>query len=128
MCNLSQGIVEKGLAEGLAKGMAQGVAEGMAKGMEQGLAKGMEQGMAKGIFDANMGSIRAMVSELHLTVEQAMNVLKIPQNERERYKAALDAQVRKPRLWLHKIPFQPSADVARSASAGFVCFDRLGMA
>lgn len=82
MCNLSQGIVEKG----------------MAKGMEQGLAKGMEQGMAKGIFDANMGSIRAMVSELHLTVEQAMNVLKIPQNERERYKAALDAQVRKPRL------------------------------
>ena len=106
MCNLSQGIVEKGLAEGLAKGMAQGVAEGLAKGMEQGLAKGMEQGlakgmeqgMAKGIFDANMGSIRAMVSELHLTVEQAMNVLKIPQNERERYKAALDAQVRKPRL------------------------------
>ena len=98
MCNLSQGIVEKGLAEGLAKGMAQGVAEGMAKGMEQGLAKGMEQGMAKGIFDANMGSIRAMVSELHLTVEQAMNVLKIPQNERERYKAALDAQARKPRL------------------------------
>ena len=90
MCNLSQGIVEKGLAEGLAKGMAQGVAEG--------LAKGMEQGMAKGIFDANMGSIRAMVSELHLTVEQAMNVLKIPQNERERYKAALDAQARKPRL------------------------------
>ena len=82
MCNLSQGIVEKGLAEG------------MAKGMEQGL----EQGLAKGIFDANMGSIRAMVSELHLTVEQAMNVLKIPQNERERYKAALDAQVRKPRL------------------------------
>lgn len=94
MCNLSQGIVEKGLAEGLAKGMEQG----MVKGMEQGLAKGMEQGMAKGIFDANMGSIRAMVSELHLTVEQAMNVLKIPQNERERYKAALDAQVRKPRL------------------------------
>ena len=86
MCNLSQGIVEKGLAEGLAKGMAQGVAEGM------------EQGLAKGIFDANMGSIRAMVSELHLTVEQAMNVLKIPQNEREHYKAALDAQVRKPRL------------------------------
>ena len=90
MCNLSQGIVEKGLAEGMAKGMEQG--------LEQGLAKGMEQGLAKGIFDANMGSIRAMVSELHLTVEQAMNVLKIPQNERERYKAALDAQVRKPRL------------------------------
>ena len=90
MCNLSQGIVEKGMAEGMAKGLAQGVAEGM--------AKGMEKGMAKGIFDANMGSIRAMVSELHLTVEQAMNVLKIPQNERERYKAALDAQVRKPRL------------------------------
>ena len=98
MCNLSQGIVEKGLAEGMAKGMEQGLEQGLAKGMEQGLAKGMEQGMAKGIFDANMGSICAMVSELHLTVEQAMNVLKIPQNERERYKAALDAQVRKPRL------------------------------
>ena len=86
MCNLSQGIVEKGRAEGMAKGRAEG------------MAKGRAEGMAKGIFDANMGSIRAMVSELHLTVEQAMNVLKIPQNERERYKAALDAQVRKPRL------------------------------
>ena len=82
MCNLSQGIVEKGLAEGMAKGMEQG--------LEQGLAKGMEQGLAKGIFDANMGSIRAMVSELHLTVEQAMNVLKIPSSERDRYRAALD--------------------------------------
>ena len=86
MCNLSQGIVEKGRAEGMAKGRAEG------------MAKGRAEGMAKGIFDANIGSIRAMVSELHLTVEQAMNVLKIPQNERERYKAALDAQVRKPRL------------------------------
>ena len=43
-----------------------------------------------------MGSIRAMVSELHLTVEQAMNVLKIPQNERERYKAALEEKALSP--------------------------------
>ena len=86
MCNLSQGIVEKGRAEGMAKGRA----EGMAKGRAEGMAKGRAEGMAKGIFDANIGSIRAMVSELHLTVEQAMNVLKIPPSERDRYRAALD--------------------------------------
>ncbi len=53
MCNLSEGIWEKGLAkgkaEGIAEGMAKGKAEGMAKGIAQGMAKGKAEGMAKGM-------------------------------------------------------------------------------
>lgn len=36
MCNLSQGIKEAGIAEGMEKGMKKGIAEGMEKGMEKG--------------------------------------------------------------------------------------------
>ena len=84
MCNLSQGIVEQGLAKGIAQGMAQGMA--------QGIAQGRAEGRTEGIFAGKLGSIQSMVSELHLTVEQAMNVLKIPPEERASYRAALEAQ------------------------------------
>ena len=40
MCNLSQGIEEKGIAKGIEQGIEQGIEKGLAKGREEGLAKG----------------------------------------------------------------------------------------
>ena len=88
MCNLSQGIVEQGMA----KGMAQGIAQGRAEGRSEGRAEGRAEGRTEGIFAAKLSSIQSVVSELHLTVEQAMNVLRIPPEERASYRAALEAQ------------------------------------
>lgn len=48
MCNLSEGIwedaIENGLAQGLQKGLAQGLQEGLQKGLEEGIEKGLAEG------------------------------------------------------------------------------------
>ena len=38
MCNLSQGLVEEGIAEGIAKGIVEGRAEGIVEGRAEGEA------------------------------------------------------------------------------------------
>ena len=78
MCNLSQGIVEKGIAQGMEKGMAQGMEKGMAQGME------------KGAFSATLDSLRRLIANAGMSAEQAMNVLEIPTAERPRYLAAMN--------------------------------------
>ena len=77
MCNLSQGIVERGIAQGMERGIAQGIAQGMEKGME------------KGAFNATLDSLRRLIANAGMSAEQAMNVLEIPASERPRYLAAM---------------------------------------
>ena len=86
MCNLSQGIVEKGIAQGMERGIAQGMERGMAQGMEKGMAQGME----KGAFSATLDSLRRLIANAGMSAEQAMNVLEIPAAERPRYLAAMN--------------------------------------
>ena len=78
MCNLSQGIVERGIAQGIERGMAQGIEKGMAQGME------------KGAFSATLASLRRLIANAGMSAEQAMNVLEIPAAERPRYLAAMN--------------------------------------
>ena len=105
MCNLSQGIVERGIAQGMERGMAQGIEKGMAQGIERGMAQGIEKGMAQGIaqgmergiaqgvekgaFNATLASLRRLIANAGMSAEQAMNVLEIPASERPRYLAAM---------------------------------------
>ena len=109
MCNLSQGIVERGIAQGMERGIAQGIEKGIAQGMERGIAQGMERGMAQGIekgmaqgmergiaqgvekgaFNATLASLRRLIANAGMSAEQAMNVLEIPASERPRYLAAM---------------------------------------
>ena len=106
MCNLSQGIVERGIAQGMERGIAQGMERGIAQGMERGIAQGMEkgiaqgmekgiaqgmaQGMEKGAFSATLDSLRRLIANAGMSAEQAMNVLEIPASERPRYLAAMN--------------------------------------
>ena len=98
MCNLSQGIVERGIAQGMERGiaqgmergMAQGIEKGIAQGMEKGIAQGMAQGMEKGAFSATLDSLRRLIANAGMSAEQAMNVLEIPAAERPRYLAAMN--------------------------------------
>ena len=55
MCNLSQGIVERGIAQGMERGIAQGV--------------------EKGAFNATLASLRRLIANAGMSAEQAMNVL-----------------------------------------------------
>lgn len=75
MCNLSKGVMEKGIEKGIEQGL------------EQGLAKGMEQGIEKGI----LRSVRAAMESLKVPAEQAMDILQVPSNERDTIRKALES-------------------------------------
>ena len=64
MCNLSQGVEEKGIAKGLAKGRAEGLSI----------------------------AIRNLMDSMNLSIEDAMSALKIPQEDRSKYAEMLAKQ------------------------------------
>lgn len=69
MCNLSKGVEERG----------------MARGLEQGLMRGLEQGLET----ATLNAIRNLMETLKMTTEQAMEALKIPEEEKAKYTTML---------------------------------------
>ena len=92
MCNLSKCVEEKGMAKGLAKGMMEGMAKGITEGMAKGMAQGMTEGMAKGMTNGILASIKNLVKNMGISVEQAMTVLEIPEAERQNYRELLQRQ------------------------------------
>ena len=92
MCNLSKGVEEKGMAKGLAKGMMEGMAKCITEGMAKGMAQGMTEGMAKGMTNGILASIKNLVKNMGISVEQAMTVLEIPEAERQNYRELLQRQ------------------------------------
>ena len=61
----------------------------LSKGVEE---KGMAKGMAKGMTDAILVSIKNLVKNMGVSVEQAMSVLEIPEDERQKYIELLERQ------------------------------------
>ena len=76
MCNLSQGVMELGRAEGMAQGMAQG----------------MEKGMEKGIVEGFLASIRSLMANTGWPLEKAMETLGVPETDRPKYADLLQKQ------------------------------------
>ncbi|MCI8828516.1 MAG: hypothetical protein HFE98_06645 [Ruminiclostridium sp.] len=69
MCNLSEGVMRKGVAKGRAEGIAKGRAEGMAKGMAE----------------RTLSNLQSLMKNMGLSAEQAMTVLEVPEAERQQY-------------------------------------------
>ena len=67
MCNLSQGVKERA--------------------MEQGMTKGV----AKGREDAMLQAIKSVMDSLKLSSDAAMDVLKVPSADRAKYRAMLQS-------------------------------------
>lgn len=65
MCNLSEGV--------------------LAKGLERGIARGLEQGRAEGAAENTLASIKNLVKNLGISVEKAMSILEVPKAERQKY-------------------------------------------
>ena len=49
MCNVSQGIREQGIEQGLKQGIEQGFKQGMEQGLKQGIRQGIQQGIQQGV-------------------------------------------------------------------------------
>ena len=78
MCNLSQGILEKGIE----------------RGIEQGIEKGIVQGEERGILRNQVASVCALMETAGISSEQAMDMLKIAERERPGIRERLTAQNR----------------------------------
>lgn len=74
MCNISEAILERALEEGLEKGI------------EQGLEQGLEQGIEKNQLD----NIVKLMKKLSLTEEEAMDMLDIDEEHRQRYRKKIN--------------------------------------
>ena len=75
MCNLSQGILERGIEQGLEKGIEQGIEKGIEQGIKQGLERGIEQGernaQRKVVLNlARRGMLTADIAEAVMVSEQ----------------------------------------------------------
>ena len=61
------------------------------EGMEKGVKKGIEMGIEKGIDFSLTDSIKKLMKNTNLTIDQAMNVLEVPDDKREKYRQTIVA-------------------------------------
>ena len=78
------GKQENGKGKGIVcKALDDLIEQGVERGIEQGMERGIKQGMERGMRQGKMLDLQNLMETLQLTLEQAMNALKIPQEERE---------------------------------------------
>ena len=82
MCNLSKGIEEKGIAIGEERGIRLGEERGIRLGEERGIRLGEEQGI--------LSSIRKLMSNLKMNLEQALDTLEISEEEKPKYREMIN--------------------------------------
>ena len=58
-----------------------------AAGVEEGHAAGVEEGHAAGVEETKINSIRNLMETMKWTAKQAMDALKIPVSEQDKYAA-----------------------------------------
>lgn len=73
MCNLSKGVEERGIAIGL----------------EWGLEQSLESGIKRGLEIETLNAIRNLIETLNLMDDQAMEALKVPEEEKFKYAGML---------------------------------------
>ena len=67
----------------------EGRKEGRKEGREEGRKEGREEGRKEGRETANLNSIKNLMETLEISAENAMDLVKIPAEEREKYLAKL---------------------------------------
>ena len=81
MCNVSRGVLDKGITLGRKEGITLGRKEGMTLGREEGITLGMDK--------STLNSISKMVATFNVTIDQAMDILEVPDEKREYYKSQI---------------------------------------
>lgn len=84
--------IKQGIEQGIERGIEKGIEKGIEQGIEQGIEKGMEKGMEKGIEKGIFSSIKNLMISLGFSLEESMNALRIPENERGTYIELLAGQ------------------------------------
>ena len=64
--------------------------DGLQEGRVEGRAEGLAEGRTKGLVEGTLSSIKNLMETLGLSIEAAMNALKIPEDERTKYANMLE--------------------------------------
>ncbi len=87
MCNLSAGIREKALRQGIEQGYEKGFEYGVAQGIERVMKQEMERGIEQGLEIKQLEDLKKVIKNLHFTFEQAADALELSTEARERFAA-----------------------------------------
>ena len=71
------------------KGREEGESIGLRKGRQEGESIGLKKGESIGLKKGQANAIRAIMDSMHLSVQQAMDALKIPAEEQAQYASML---------------------------------------
>ena len=85
MCNISEGVLEKSWRRGIETGRSDGRREGIAIGEERGRKIGEKRGI--------LNSVLNLMKNASLTFDQAVNMLGIPESEREEHRKLVEKQL-----------------------------------
>lgn len=77
------------MKDDIAAAVEEAVAEAVKKERIQALAEGQEKGLEKGTDNARLSSIINLMDTMKLTAEQAMDAIKIPLADRDKYTSRL---------------------------------------
>ena len=80
---------EEGRKEGREEGRKEGREEGRKEGREEGRKEGREEGREEGTETANLSNLKNLMEALKISAESAIDLVKIPAEEREKYLAKL---------------------------------------
>ena len=93
MCNLSEGVEQRGIEIGLQRGRSEGIdigiqqgrSEGIDIGIQKGLAQGLTQGLTLGEINGRIADIKSLQTTLGITFVEAMELLRIPKDQQSAY-------------------------------------------
>ena len=78
-----------GVREGRRQGKHQGRRQGKREGIREGRQEGIREGRQEGFNDSMLHSIKNVMESLNITVEQAMEILKVPTDRRKFFSQAV---------------------------------------
>ena len=78
MCNLGHAVFVEGVEQGRSEGLAEGRSEGLAEGRREGRSKSL------------LAAARSIMEKLGLNLDEALNALSIPENERQYFINAIN--------------------------------------
>ena len=75
--------------EGRKEGREEGRKEGREEGRKEGREEGRKEGREEGTETANLSNLKNLMEALRISAESAIDLVKIPAEEREKYLAKL---------------------------------------
>lgn len=89
MCKAIREMKKDAKKEGKIEGIAEGKIEGKKEGIAEGKIEGKKEGIIEGVEMNLLNNIKALMKNLQLTVEQAMDALNVELDKRESLKKKL---------------------------------------